>query len=832
MFPRSVCTSGHPLERKIVTGGVIGIRWKACHRCRTELVKDVVRHSCKACRFHLCETCFQQPACPRGHPLEDKVVKGGMLGLELRLKHCTQCRAELGKDSVRHSCKACNFHLCGACCGSLCGGRRAETVGPRRKTVGLGGIPCSSRFHLPLATVGAGDELRGIFAATFGSTPSDATASGAPAAPVCLPCRPACRYGSACYQTKMSHLTEYAHPGDRNYRIGLVSFNENTKPEFESLLQLFQYHDPDESGHLSLEEFSEALSLLDTLAPRRLPETVEEAWKDANGPVNGHLNFRQFTSWTQKFLQLELPLGLEAASAASRPCRFMHLTVDGERCSCPGFRPSAVECICECGHKRSAHRSDGALASFTQFFESNRNPQWEPGRNGLVQITDQALLAKLQNLLATTHKTTDNWTRDRGCLIHGVNGPGCSARCAKDRVPVPSGYSLLTAFRNQNVELWMKYCLLRSAIQEELDREGAEPVEALPVQTSSCDLGTSLITAENEWYLFHGCSVEKCANICSSNFRVSLSGSGATWKEPGKAKGTPLYGFGLYFAEHVTKADEYTEPVPDEDITPPEGAGEEDFYTVLVCRVFGGRTNVVMTNEIDREKLKADVFDGPYHSVFGDRVAKLGKPYREVVVYDKDQCYPEFLLVYSREYGGDAPRPWWKSTAGSSPATEGSVLCATPSLASESGALRTKSVPEPASPVVAAYRSDAAGGGSGVSRTGGYPTPVDFSMPPAAAAAGSGAGATDADGVSDTSDDSASSPAPGDGTAPTAAAAPTSLRLMRHTDTGRIGEVLHHDPKDPDLTYKLRYSDGGAPEVDWVGHRHVSEVEAKDAAHH
>ena len=38
-----------------------------------------------------------------------------------------------------------------------------------------------------------------------------------------------------------------------------------------------------------------------------------------------------------------------------------------------------------------------------------------------------------------------------------------------------------------------------------------------------------------------------------SNFRLKLAGTGATWKD-GKEKGLPLYGYGAYFAECVTKA--------------------------------------------------------------------------------------------------------------------------------------------------------------------------------------------------------------------------------------------------------------------------------------
>merc|ERR1711920_219940 len=104
-----------------------------------------------------------------------------------------------------------------------------------------------------------------------------------------------------------------------------------------------------------------------------------------------------------------------------------------------------------------------------------------------------------------------------------------------------------------------------------------------------------------------------------------------------------LYGFGIYFSERVTKADEYAGAIP-------EGAEDAGLFNVLICRVVAGRANVVTTNEIDTEKLRKDVFDGPYHSVFGDRCKTLGKPYREIVVYDKDQVYPEFLLTYARRF--------------------------------------------------------------------------------------------------------------------------------------------------------------------------------------
>merc|ERR1712056_33147 len=54
----------------------------------------------------------------------------------------------------------------------------------------------------------------------------------------------------------------------------------------------------------------------------------------------------------------------------------------------------------------------------------------------------------------------------------------------------------------------------------------------------------------NEWYLFHGTSPEVAATICKTDFKVGCAG---------RNTGT-LYGKGLYFAESITKADEYAKP--------------------------------------------------------------------------------------------------------------------------------------------------------------------------------------------------------------------------------------------------------------------------------
>lgn len=588
--------------------------------------------------------------CPRGHSLFSKKVTGGIFG---SVKHtCSACLKPIEIGQVRHTCKVCDYHLCPWCVDAI-----SRT--PSRVVLGAD-LPVPEP---PLqagqleTTVAVAAETRAL--CKYGSE----CYSVDPEHRRCFAHPPgrrvACRWGSECYRRQFQHLEDFVHPGDRNYRVGLVIFRRGQQPDFQnSLWQLFQFYDPDESGHLSKEEFAEALKACTTLGTNIEEPSLDQAWEDAGGPAKGYVNFRQFASWTKEFLALEYPLGLDTTSVR-RPCRFRLKA--GSQCSCAEFVGSVSGSdLCECGHKPSMHRSDFAKRTITKFLEDSRDcdtKHWVPDQEGLVKITDEDLLSRLQELLTATHKPSpDNWTRDRGCSLHGVHG--CTASCAsKNRAPVPSGYFLVSAYRNQNADLWQKYSLCRTAISEECAGPCKEVVHKVRgVATSGWKLEADVDSSVNEWYLFHGSSASRCKNICSINFRLAMAGTGATWKDPGKDIGTPLYGYGIYLAERITKADEYSGILEPEQAqtTPvvqiPEDAGPE-IFTALLCRIIGGRTNVVMTNEIEVEKLREDVFQGPFNSVFGDRVTTLGKPYREVVIYDKDQCYPEFLLMYTRSFG-------------------------------------------------------------------------------------------------------------------------------------------------------------------------------------
>lgn len=464
-----------------------------------------------------------------------------------------------------------------------------------------------------------------------GSSPSQ------PAAPPELKQRVACRYGRKCYQGGSDHLAKFAHPGDRDYCHGFASFMSGQRPDVETLWDIFLFFDPKESGHLFREEFLRAAQEVAALSPETVDVGV--AWAEAGGADQGHVSFVRFANWCAR-VGLRSPVGLNTVEGAPRTCRFV--SADGKGCACKDFRAAAGSAnMCRCGHRCHGHRSDSAQQTLQMQLLSSRPAHWVSSGIGLVPLTDPAVLSQMQFLLDATHLESNNWTRDRGCALHGVN------RCGNDcifanRARVPTGYRLVGAWRNQNPALWARYSLIRATILQECRKT---PCARCNLESSSPAFesidASGLVGKINECRLFHGTSASACREICEKNFQLSLAGTGATWKTPGKSTGKSLYGPGVYLAERITKADEYAQGVPGD-------AGAPQVFSILLCRALAGRVCVCEDNEIDPDALRQQVLDGPYHCVLGDRVAKLGKPFREVVIYDRDQLYPEFLLTYTR----------------------------------------------------------------------------------------------------------------------------------------------------------------------------------------
>jgi len=191
--------------------------------------------------------------------------------------------------------------------------------------------------------------------------------------------------------------------------------------------------------------------------------------------------------------------------------------------------------------------------------------------------------------------------------------------------------------KNHNTHLWREYERARAAIIEDCSASRAFSPHSVassrpPFHVLGQSIGVEPLLAEcNEWFLFHGTDRRACESICRSNIQLGMVGSGATIKVQGRPK-RPLYGWGAYFAEMITKSDEYAHP-----------CGE--CCSVVLCRVIGGNPLLVMEDTISEQMLRGLVTPGRHHSLVGDRVTKLGKPYREMVVYNSAQIFPEFIIT-------------------------------------------------------------------------------------------------------------------------------------------------------------------------------------------
>lgn len=452
-----------------------------------------------------------------------------------------------------------------------------------------------------------------------------------------------CKYGVECYQRKPSHLSEFSHPADRDYLATCRA--EGVEPQFVSVMKLFEWCDETDSGKVTREEVGKVWPLLQSLG-ERVPPLDDRMWNTLDDDGNGHINLAEFAEFTTKS-RIRLPLGFDelvgsANTSAELPCGVPD-------CRCQNFSEGRPKCrygaecyqkkaehlaqfahpgdpdwstaktradreMCICGHKRKLHAS-GATGVGAVAYPMNWTSDPSTEFNNLVPVSDD-VFARCQQLLERTY--SDVTTRDR------ANHNGGDWR-------VPRCFSLTSAVRNENSKAWRKYTIHKALLQQEVDLLATAGEADYPKFT---DVKSTRIWTEfdhdalddrvNEWYLFHGTSASAAVNICKWDFKMRLAGTNT---------GT-LYGKGTYLAESITKADEYAK-------------NEGGEYTVLICRVLGGNVRYTAERTPDPDELTKSVTEGPYDSILGDRV-KVSGTYREFIIFDTENVYPEYILKYSR----------------------------------------------------------------------------------------------------------------------------------------------------------------------------------------
>eukprot|EP00929_Paragymnodinium_shiwhaense_P075367 TRINITY_DN38528_c0_g1_i1.p1 TRINITY_DN38528_c0_g1~~TRINITY_DN38528_c0_g1_i1.p1 ORF type:complete len:1139 (+),score=306.19 TRINITY_DN38528_c0_g1_i1:82-3498(+) len=227
-------------------------------------------------------------------------------------------------------------------------------------------------------------------------------------------------------------------------------------------------------------------------------------------------------------------------------------------------------------------------------------------------------------------------TQDRPCPkgVCGKTKGGCPCVQPGGDPGLPTEYLVRRVVRVENALMWARYVMKRDAIRLKRSQE-AEAFKQFdpPIMSAAAVSATSSVFSPleadlNEAYLLHGTFVRAAVSIAKSNFSIDKAGSNV---------GT-MYGAGAYLGEAITKADEYAKDEP--------GGYYDGVMAVLLCRTVMGK--MYFTTQRD-EEAGTKVKTGNYDGTIGDRSKSAGT-FRELVVYDSDQIYPEYIVFYERAY--------------------------------------------------------------------------------------------------------------------------------------------------------------------------------------
>lgn len=143
--------------------------------------------------------------------------------------------------------------------------------------------------------------------------------------------------------------------------------------------------------------------------------------------------------------------------------------------------------------------------------------------------------------------------------------------------------------------------------------------EIKPITSEHIDFSanTTLDHFVNEVWVFHGTSEAAAKGIAQSNFRLPDS--------PG------CFGKGAYFAEAAIKSNQYAKTVDEGD--------RVGSRVMLLCRVTLG--NVYHIEHGSNREAERLVDDPDFDSVVG-----IAHKYREFLVYDVTQIYPEYVFYF------------------------------------------------------------------------------------------------------------------------------------------------------------------------------------------
>lgn len=251
---------------------------------------------------------------------------------------------------------------------------------------------------------------------------------------------------------------------------------------------------------------------------------------------------------------------------------------------------------------------------------------------------DQSHHKVFDSLLKETHQAIS--TKDRPCPNREAPCERTSMGCPCVRVGgdpgLPTAYIVRRIVRVEHSQMWGRYAEKRkeiTALRKDDKIIRFHPAIATGnITTQNKDVFGPVNGSINEVYLWHGTHVRTALSIAQKDFNMDLAGTG---------RGS-MYGAGAYFAESSTKADEYGFDEP--------GGYYDGIRAMLLCRVTMGK--MYYTSKFGEETAVDNVKSGTHDSVLGD-LAKHRKTFREFVVFNADQVYPEYVVLYQRVHKAD-----------------------------------------------------------------------------------------------------------------------------------------------------------------------------------
>ncbi|XP_059159019.1 uncharacterized protein LOC131943027 [Physella acuta] len=233
-------------------------------------------------------------------------------------------------------------------------------------------------------------------------------------------------------------------------------------------------------------------------------------------------------------------------------------------------------------------------------------------------------------------------TMEPGLIGAGADAAGLSYR----------NIQVINVERVENLHLFEQYNMRRKRLFEKAVRTGKICPDIGKLQGSKGRVRTTELLDDslkkelyyeiNEHYLFHGTKSEYVDTLINYGFDPRLSSEGG------------MFGRGIYAAEKVTKSDQYTDP---RSQRVQNGTPLKLFLTrMLLGNVFLCDSNHKSVASKDSKKLSRPPCTHCFQDVckckpqvLFDSVMGDGKwNFREFVVYDASECYPEYVITYKR----------------------------------------------------------------------------------------------------------------------------------------------------------------------------------------